>query len=68
MAPITNCNEKRIGWTNAATKAFEEANKRITKAPVLHLLEFSKVFEMSCDASIVDSGVLSQTKSSGCLF
>ena len=48
-------------WTKATTKAFEEIKKRLTKALVLQLPDFSKVFEVACDALNVGiGGVLSQ--------
>ena len=36
-------------WTKATTKAFEEIKKRLTKALVLQLPDFSKVFEVICN-------------------
>lgn len=51
MAPITNCMKKgQFVWTTAETKAFEEVKKRMIEAPILRLLGFSKMFEVSCGA------------------
>ena len=62
MAPIIDCMKKnQFVWTKAATKAFEEVKKRLTEAPVLQLPNFSKVFEVACNASNVGiGGMLSQ--------
>ena len=64
MAPITDCMKKnQFVWTKATTKAFEEIKKRLTKALVLQLPDFSKVFEVACDALNVGiGGVLGQER------
>ena len=62
MALVTDCMKKnRFVWTKAAAKAFEEIKKKLIEASVLQLPEFSKVFEVACDASNVGiRGVLNQ--------
>ena len=62
VAPITDCIRKgEFDWTRAAHKAFLEIKDRMTKAPVLRLPDFTKVFEVACGESGVGiGGVLSQ--------
>lgn len=62
MAPITNYLKKgQFEQTKFAFKAFEELKKRMTGAPDLKLPNFSKMFEVVCDAFHVGTGgVLSQ--------
>ena len=62
VAPITDCIRKgEFFWTKAAHKAFLELKDRMTQAPILRLPDFSKVFEVACDASGVGiGGLLSQ--------
>ena len=62
VAPITDCIRKEnFEWTRAANRAFLDIKDKMTHAPILRLPDFSKVFEVACDASGVGiGGVLSQ--------
>ena len=47
-------------WTKAATKAFNEVKQKMTEALIMRLLDFTKPFEVKCDASGIGiGGVLS---------
>jgi hypothetical protein len=45
--------EKKFVWSTTAAKAFTEIKKKMGQAPVLKLPNFSKIFEVACDASHV---------------
>jgi len=52
MVPITVClKSEEFSWTHAASKAFIEIKRVMTEAPVMRLPDFSKAFEVTCDAS-----------------
>ena len=61
-APISNCLKKGdFEWTKSAQEALDKIKELITQAPVLRLPNFSKIYEVACDASNVGiGGVLSQ--------
>ena len=64
MSPITDCMKQgEFVWTKAAAKAFNEVKQRMIEAPVMRLPNFTKPFEVKCDASGIGiGGVLSQER------
>ena len=62
MPLIIDCLKSgEFSWSKRATKAFQEIKQKKIEAPVLHLPDFSKVFELACDVSGTGiGGVLSQ--------
>ena len=61
MSPITDCMKQgEFNWTKATAKALNEVKQKMTKAPVMCLPDFTKPFEVECDASSLGiGGVLS---------
>ena len=62
MFPITDyMKQGEFVWTKAAVKAFNKVRQKMTEALVMRLLDFTKPFEVECDAlGIGIGGVLSQ--------
>ena len=62
MFPITDyMKQGEFFWTKAAVKAFNKVRQKMTEALVMRLLDFTKPFEVECDAlGIGIGGVLSQ--------
>ena len=50
-------------WTKVALEAFNEVKQKITKAPVMRFPDFTKPFEVECNASGIGiGGVVSQER------
>ena len=64
MSPLTDyIKQGEFVWIKAAAKAFNEVKQKMTEAPVMHLPDFTKPFEVECDASGIGiGGVLSQER------
>ena len=54
MVPIIEClKNEEFQWSKFASHAFREIKVKITEALVLRYPDFTKVFEVACDASCV---------------
>ena len=56
--PLNELTKKNVTfvWGKAQQKAFDELKKRLTEAPLLALPDFTKTFEIECDASGIGIG------------
>ncbi|XP_048604917.1 uncharacterized mitochondrial protein AtMg00860-like [Brassica napus] len=59
-APLTEVIKKNVGfkWEQAQEGAFQILKVKLTQAPLLVLPDFSKTFEIECDASGVGIGAV----------
>ncbi|WZZ15565.1 hypothetical protein YC2023_108654 [Brassica napus] len=59
-APLTEVIKKNVGfkWEQAQEEAFQILKGKLTNAPLLVLPDFSKTFEIECDASGVGIGAV----------
>ena len=57
-APLNELTKKGVDfkWEKSQQNAFQELKKRLTEAPVLVLPDFTKTFEVECDASRIGIG------------
>ncbi len=56
--PLNELTKKNVTfvWGKAQQKAFDELKTRLTEAPLLALPDFTKTFEIECDASVIGIG------------
>ena len=59
--PLTDTirgDKKEFKWTTTTTRSFELLKKKVIEQPVLSLPNFTKVFQVDCDASGSAMGVV----------
>ncbi|XP_019435394.1 PREDICTED: uncharacterized protein LOC109341876, partial [Lupinus angustifolius] len=59
-APLNEVVKKNVGfhWGDKQEEAFKRLKEKLTHAPILRLPNFTKSFEIECDASNVEIGVV----------
>jgi hypothetical protein len=70
-APLNELTKKCVvfKWGEPQEKAFQELKKNLTEAPLLVLSDFTKTFEVECDASGIEiGGVLMQNGKTSSIF
>ena len=56
-APLTNCLKKKsFVWTDEAQESIQLLKRKLTKASILALPNFDKIFDLNCDTSGVGIG------------
>jgi hypothetical protein len=58
MMDTVKKRHKSFHWTEEAEKSFNLLKKKITEQPILVLLDFSKTFQVRCDANGFSIGVV----------
>lgn len=53
---------------NVTSKVFGDVKRKLAKAPILHIPNLSKMFEVACDVSQVNNGVVLARKTSNYLI